>query len=176
MFEHYRASAQAKQWVARLNTPAERPPVVEDAIGLILLEAIVRYRGGDEVGALDCLGRFADEPLDKLSVALSPKFAEAEAAVARGLRTNLSDRRSLHCHRTRNSRAGSAELMPSLGLTPAQKKILRQVAWGASNEQIARSMGVSINTVKWHLKQIFSRLGTPNRCAAVTMARAQGTL
>lgn len=176
MLEHYRTTALPKQWMSRSDPAAGRPSVVEDAVGLILLEAIVRYRGGDELGALDCLGRFADEPLDKLSLVLSPKFAEAEAAVSDARRRKRCDRGSLTCHRSRSGRSGSANLVPSPGLTQAQKKVLRQVAWGAKNEQIARSMGISINTVKWHLKKISSRLGTTSRCAAVTMARAKGML
>lgn len=176
MFEHYRVSAQSKRGVRYPNAPAERQSPVEDAVVLILLEAIVRYRGGDELGALECLGRFDDEPLDKLSLALSPKFAEAEAAVSDGRRRHLYRRSRLTCDRTRNKRSVPVDLMPSHSLTAVQREILREVAWGARNEQIACSMGISTNTVKWHMKQIFRRLGTTNRCAAVTMARAHGVL
>ena len=51
-------------------------------------------------------------------------------------------------------------------LTPRQREVLAGVARGASNRQIARSLGLSEATVEKHLENIYARLGVTNRTAA----------
>ena len=50
------------------------------------------------------------------------------------------------------------------------------LAQGHSNKEIGRVMGVSINTVKYHLKQIFGDLRVNNRARAVSQARELGII
>lgn len=57
------------------------------------------------------------------------------------------------------------------GLTERQMNVLRQLATGASNKQIARALGISPATVKNHLETIFVKMGAANRMQAVMMAR-----
>jgi len=56
-------------------------------------------------------------------------------------------------------------------------QVLRRVAAGDSNKQIARLLGITEATVKVHLKSIFRKLGVPNRssaaCAAISFGIAQ---
>jgi DNA-binding NarL/FixJ family response regulator len=54
-----------------------------------------------------------------------------------------------------------------LPLTARQQEILRYVAAGYSNGQIARRLQVSDATVAKHLENIFARLQVTNRAAAV---------
>lgn len=56
------------------------------------------------------------------------------------------------------------------------KRYLELMAQGHSNKEIGRVMGVSINTVKYHLKQIFTDLHVDNRARAVNQARVLGIL
>lgn len=58
------------------------------------------------------------------------------------------------------------------GLTARQVEVLRLLATGASNKEIARAIGISPATVKNHLEAIFARLGASNRVQAVMLARA----
>lgn len=51
-------------------------------------------------------------------------------------------------------------------LTPRQTELLRLVAQGLTNRQIARRLDVSEGTVRRHLENIFSRLGVTSRTAA----------
>ncbi len=51
-------------------------------------------------------------------------------------------------------------------LTPRQREVLRLVAEGETNRQIARHLDVSEGTVHKHLESIFERLGVTNRTAA----------
>lgn len=53
-------------------------------------------------------------------------------------------------------------------------KYLELLALGMSNKEIGRTMGVSINTVKYHLKSIFKQLRVDNRTQAVVEANRLG--
>jgi DNA-binding CsgD family transcriptional regulator len=55
-------------------------------------------------------------------------------------------------------------------LTPRQWQLLRLVAAGHTNAQIARRAGVSEGTVRIHLQNIYARLQVSSRTAAVTRA------
>ena len=55
-------------------------------------------------------------------------------------------------------------------LTPRQCEILRLVASGRSNRQVARALTVAEGTVRKHLENIYGRLGVSSRTAAVTRA------
>jgi len=50
--------------------------------------------------------------------------------------------------------------------------VLRMLASGGSNKEIARAMGISPGTVKNHLNAIFAKMGAGNRVQAVMMAQA----
>ena len=67
---------------------------------------------------------------------------------------------------TRNDAAVS-----SLGLTGQEMKVLDALASGRANKEIARSLGLSPNTVKTHLANLFAKLEVSTRTSAVTRAR-----
>ena len=53
--------------------------------------------------------------------------------------------------------------------------MLEQLALGRSNEEIARRLFISVNTVKFHLHEIYDRLGVHNRVeAAAVLASRRG--
>jgi DNA-binding CsgD family transcriptional regulator len=59
---------------------------------------------------------------------------------------------------------------PVRELTPRQWELLRLVAAGHTNTQIARRLGLSEGTVRTHLENIYERLQVSSRTAAVTRA------
>ncbi|HQR19262.1 MAG TPA: LuxR C-terminal-related transcriptional regulator [Burkholderiaceae bacterium] len=59
-------------------------------------------------------------------------------------------------------------------LTAKETEILRLLTNGLSNKLIARSMDISDETVKWHLKNLFSKLNAGTRRHAVDRARLLG--
>jgi DNA-binding NarL/FixJ family response regulator len=61
-------------------------------------------------------------------------------------------------------------------LTPRELEVLRQVATGMKNRQIADQLLLTEQTVKNHLSRIMHKLGVPNRTHAVTFAVRQGWL
>ena len=56
-------------------------------------------------------------------------------------------------------------------LTARELEILGHIVQSKSNKQIARSLGVSEVTVKFHLKNIFVKLGVSRRDMAASVAR-----
>ncbi len=56
-------------------------------------------------------------------------------------------------------------------LTPQEQRILRLVAEGASNQQIANQLVISLVTVKKHVSNILGKLGAANRTQALVRAR-----
>lgn len=61
-------------------------------------------------------------------------------------------------------------------LTERERAVLRLVAAGLSNKQIARSLAISERTVKFHVTSIFRKLDAENRAQAVARAVERGVL
>ncbi len=55
-------------------------------------------------------------------------------------------------------------------LTPRQREVLKLVAAGRSNKEIAAMLNISERTVKYHVTAIFNKLGADNRAQAVAIA------
>ena len=65
---------------------------------------------------------------------------------------------------------------PRIDLSARELEILKLVAAGKSNHDIAGSINISENTVKYHLKNIMHKLSVSNRTEAVTFALQEGML
>jgi LuxR family maltose regulon positive regulatory protein len=74
-------------------------------------------------------------------------------------------------HRPKLPRAVSALKEP---LSEREQEILRALANAMSNKRIAQALGVSPETVKWHLKNVYGKLGVYGRDDAVARARDLG--
>ncbi len=62
------------------------------------------------------------------------------------------------------------------GLTPRELDVLRLVASGASNRQIATELFISANTAGVHVSRILAKLGASGRTEAAAIARKRGLL
>jgi len=65
---------------------------------------------------------------------------------------------------------------PKHGLTNRELEILRLVADGHSNSQLARMLWVTEQTIKFHLSNIYRKLGVANRTEASRWAQLNGVL
>ncbi|PDO09665.1 MAG: DNA-binding response regulator [Candidatus Reconcilbacillus cellulovorans] len=66
------------------------------------------------------------------------------------------------------------ETPPHEELTEREREVLRLVAKGKSNRDIAEELGIGIKTVKFHLSNIFAKLGVEDRTQAVVYAFRHG--
>lgn len=65
---------------------------------------------------------------------------------------------------------------PQEALSKREIELLRKLATGASNKQLAQKLFISEATVKTHLIHIYQKLGVDNRTAAVNAARERKLL
>ena len=61
-------------------------------------------------------------------------------------------------------------------LTEQEKRILKQVSLGMTNQQIAQMFEIKERTVEYHLGKIFRKLNVASRTAAVVVAEQMGIL
>jgi len=70
----------------------------------------------------------------------------------------------------------AAAAPPPASLTRREVEVLRLVGRGYTNSQIARSMFVSVSTVKKHVQRIIAKLGVADRTQAAVKANGMGLL
>lgn len=80
----------------------------------------------------------------------------------------LRDQAGRERHETSAAQPNSDNASP---LSPREEEIIRLLAANMSNKRIASTIGISIETVKWNLKNVFQKLGVSSRYHAVTWAR-----
>jgi len=139
----------ARQW-HNTGMYSEVLPDVEHMLMLCLPAGALGYARsgpGHDVRLVLCRGPGAD-------------FPERDRALLELLRPHLY----LACLDLQERRRG----VP--GLTSRQWELLRMVAAGYTNDQIARRLTLSSGTVRTHMQNIYSRLEVSNRMAAVGRA------
>ncbi len=102
------------------------------------------------------------------------ELGAAIEAVANGLSVMTEDQAKHWLRRT-----GSPEENGSLfieALTPREVQVLRMVADGLANKEIAGRLGISEHTAKFHVAQILAKLGAGSRTEAVTLGIRRGLL
>jgi DNA-binding NarL/FixJ family response regulator len=69
-----------------------------------------------------------------------------------------------------------AEHLSDEGLTPREVEVLREVAGGNRNREIAERLFISEETVKVHVKHVMEKLGASDRTEAVAIALRRGII
>lgn len=67
-------------------------------------------------------------------------------------------------------RLSNAAPAPGASVTERELEVLRAVARGKSNKEIGEALGITINTVQVHLRNIFGKLNVSDRTEAVAYA------
>ncbi len=65
---------------------------------------------------------------------------------------------------------------PAISLSAREMELLKLLATGATNKELAEALFISQATVKTHLVHIYTKLGVDNRTAAIAAARSEGLL
>lgn len=71
---------------------------------------------------------------------------------------------------------GPSQGIPREDLTPRERQVLQHLAEGLPNKQVAAGLGISENTVKFHVASIYSKLGATNRMEAVREGVRKGLI
>ena len=102
--------------------------------------------------------------------ALSLEQAVAEALAVAAPAVEVGAALALPRYETSNN----APSLAGLGLTPREREILRMVASGQSNQDIADALFLSVGTVKVHVTHILAKLGVKSRAVAADYAHRHG--
>jgi DNA-binding NarL/FixJ family response regulator len=132
------------------------------------------------VTGVDAVKRLKADAPDVRSVVVSA-YTEGrmiEEAIANGATGYVSKDVDLEEVATKIMEVASAKRVKSLArhttLSSRETFVLRQVAVGLSNKQIARRLGISEKTVRNHLSRVFTKLRATNRTEAVMNAIRTG--
>jgi NarL family two-component system response regulator LiaR len=179
--------------VGKVTEPAEAVRLVElRQPALLVLDPQARDA---ELDGLECL-RLARElvpTLKAVAIAASDEPRHIESAFAAGASAYLVKRarsddlavairqafeHSLFLADAYAARGalGPADAAASVGLTRRECDILRLVAEGKSNKEVASALWVAEQTVKFHLGNVFRKLKVENRTQAGNWAHAHGLL
>lgn len=108
--------------------------------------------------------------------ASAAELADAAVAVAAGEQV-LSSRATAALIGFVRSGGPAADADAAMaGLSAREQDVARALATGASNEEIAKRLFLSVNTVKTHVKAVLAGLGVPDRVHVVIWAYENGVL
>jgi DNA-binding CsgD family transcriptional regulator/signal transduction histidine kinase len=172
--ERARAAAAAAVYEDRQRTAI----ILHDTVGAMLFaisssaRAIGENMDVDEEVArpLQALDRLADEAANTLRDSLRALLGSNDPFASGGLASHVP--RPDPGHPVQDRRRGS---QPS-PIARREYDVLRRVATGETNSEIAHAMSLSCNTVKTYLRNVMSKLGARNRVEAIARAREFGFL
>lgn len=83
---------------------------------------------------------------------------------------------SIYLSGSRNRRLARRDAVEKAGLTKRELEILRLVSQGRTNTELARSLWVTEQTIKFHLSNVYRKLDVSNRTEASHWAQTNGLL
>jgi DNA-binding NarL/FixJ family response regulator len=120
--------------------------------------------------------------LERSSVTIVGEFPSLNDARASGIEADafVVAPTAVAGRRSRSSTAGGFSDVESLespeSLTPREIQVLERLAEGLPNKAIAERLGISDQTVKFHVASISSKLGASNRTDAVRRGLRRGLI
>ncbi|HZA82184.1 MAG TPA: response regulator transcription factor, partial [Actinomycetes bacterium] len=72
------------------------------------------------------------------------------------------------------TRPGRGERAGAAGLSPREAEVLRLIAVGRSNQEIARELFLSVRTVERHVTNLYAKIGARGRANATAFALRHG--
>ena len=140
------------------------------------ISAITRIRKFDERARILVISSYdSDEEVYRVMKSGARGYLlkdDEPAVIVQAVRTALNGRTYLAPHLAGKlaSRIGEEEL------SDRETEILALVAAGQSNSSIARQLNISLSTIKFHLNNVYSKLGVTSRTSAVAVAARRGII
>ncbi len=133
--------------------------------GDALVDAIVRVRAGESVVSPEMTTKLIAAYRQALSAPADGAAASAPAA--------SNEAPEAEPFATRADERGEALAAGMSRLSPRERDILREIARGASNKEIARTLDIAETTVKIHVQHILRKLNLTSRVQAAVFATSQ---
>ena len=147
----------------------------------IVLESLDELPGATLVILTDDVEKFLVADVLRSGVrAILPREAKPEEILA-ALQASVAGLVAIHPDAVDSLLSTDAEKQPELDssdqiLTPREIEVLRMIAEGMGNKEIASKLGISDHTVKFHISSTFAKLGAVNRAEAVTLGIRLGLI
>jgi LuxR family transcriptional regulator, maltose regulon positive regulatory protein len=188
---------QALEALERFSAQLDRPGDIETAIEFLALQAVALYQAGKREQARAVAARLLalTEPEDNLRVYLdagepmkqmlqsllepprdqTSSLPPASIAFVTKLLTAFPERLEARDLRLADL-VPASRLKPQAStlvepLTEREQEVLRLLIAGASNQQIAAELVISLATVKKHVSNLLGKLGVASRTQAIARAR-----
>ena len=184
------AAERALAELERIGSALRTPPL---AAGVMNAQGVLQHRRGDLAAAASSFEKAADifeqggAPFEsartRLDLAAVLRDTGSKEAAEREAHRAMETFRSLGAkHEELRAKSFAPSLASVKGirqhaqLTERQVEILRLVAQGMSNPEIAKRLRLSEHTVKRHVANMLTKLGLASRAAAVAYAAKEGLL
>jgi LuxR family maltose regulon positive regulatory protein len=189
------APGRALRLLAQLHAQAAAQQRAGSAVEVCALQALAHAAGGGQAAALTALAEalslgapegyirvFANEglPMARLLGRLAAAWRAGEIAQPAAVAPRYLDRLARALQPGGRAAPGTTRDTAAAGLieplSDRELQVLKLLAAGRSNQQIADELVVVLDTVKKHVGHILGKLGAANRTQAVARARAVGLL
>jgi LuxR family maltose regulon positive regulatory protein len=141
------------------------------------LAVVLRARGETDAmtqAAMRALAYAMDADAPSVVTGLATDFDPVLAAVLR--KPDLDDEPLRSFARRLRSAAPARRAATDEALSPRELAVLGELCVGRANKEIGRQLDLTENTVKFHLKRIYEKLGAHTRSGAVTAAIQRGLI
>jgi LuxR family maltose regulon positive regulatory protein len=170
--------AEALRLLEGLLQVTEAQGWMGQALEILALQAVALQASGELERAMDALARALSlgepEGYIRTFVDLGAPMAELlRGAARRGIRTGYVARLLAKAPGEPVPAAPSPLVEP---LSDRELEVLRLIAAGLSNREIAQRLVITPGTAKWHANNIYGKLGVHSRTQAVARARELGLL
>ncbi|MEM7344337.1 MAG: LuxR C-terminal-related transcriptional regulator [Chloroflexota bacterium] len=176
---------QAETLLDRLLTAAEDADRTGSVIEILMLQALAHDAQGNRPAALESLEqalilaepegyiqRFVDEGQPMADLLSKAAAAEIMPAYINKLRATFEKSVPII-----DSSSLSSNAQPLIEpLTPREQEVLRLIAAGRTNPEIATELIIAVTTVKTHVKNIYGKLQVTKRFEAIAQAKALNLL
>jgi LuxR family maltose regulon positive regulatory protein len=177
----------------RLKQTAEADKRTGDLIEILIQQALYSYVSGKKEGSFQTIER-------ALILAEPEGYIRTFVDEGEPMRLLLLDHQSIYKKRIGEEVNGeSLRLLAYIGkllaefsqnslgekskpetipepLSERELEILRLISMGLTNQEIAHRLVIAVSTVKSHINNLYSKLGTNRRTQAISIAREQGLL